>query len=82
MGVVKFGSFTTHLNIDYRYIIRQLGDWSFEEGASFIVQASTAYYALTKLGGLSQIRQFLFTAPQAALVFTQTALPKNIQLIL
>ncbi|MGA7720308.1 MAG: zinc-binding dehydrogenase [Ignavibacteriaceae bacterium] len=54
MGVVKFGSFTTHLNIDYRYIIRQLGDWSFEEGASFIVQASTAYYALTKLGGLSQ----------------------------
>jgi NADPH:quinone reductase-like Zn-dependent oxidoreductase len=54
MGVVKFGSFTTHLNIDYRYIIRQLGDWTYEEGASFIVQASTAYYALTKLGGLRQ----------------------------
>jgi alcohol dehydrogenase len=54
MGVVKFGSFTTHLNIDYRYIIRQLGDWSYEEGASFIVQASTAYYALTKLGNLRQ----------------------------
>ena len=53
MGVVKFGSFTTHLNIDYRYIIRQLGDWSFEEGASFIVQASTAYYALTKLGNIA-----------------------------
>ncbi|MGD1008488.1 MAG: alcohol dehydrogenase catalytic domain-containing protein [Ignavibacteriaceae bacterium] len=52
MGVVKFGSFTTHLNIDYRYIIRQLGDWSFEEGASFIVQASTAYYALVKLGNI------------------------------
>ncbi|MDR3626432.1 MAG: zinc-binding dehydrogenase [Ignavibacteriaceae bacterium] len=54
MGVVKFGSFTTHLNIDYRYIIRQLGDWTYEEGASFIVQASTAYYALTKLGAITQ----------------------------
>jgi alcohol dehydrogenase len=54
MGVIKFGSFTTHLNIDYRYIIRQLGDWSYEEGASFIVQASTAYYALTELGNIKK----------------------------
>jgi NADPH:quinone reductase-like Zn-dependent oxidoreductase len=52
MGVVRFGSFTTHLNIDYRYIIRQLGDWTFEEGASFIVQAATAYYALVRLGNI------------------------------
>jgi alcohol dehydrogenase len=52
MGVVKFGSFTTHLNLDYRYIIRKLDGWSFEEGASFIVQAATAYYALVKLGNI------------------------------
>jgi len=77
MGVVKFGSFTTHLNIDYRYIIRQLGDWSFEEGASFIVQASTAYYALVKLGILFPIKQSLFIALQEGLEFMQTVLQKN-----
>ena len=52
MGSIRFGSYTTHLNIDHRYIIKLPEDWSFEEGASFIVQALTAYYALVPLGGL------------------------------
>ncbi len=53
MGSVRFGSFTSHLNLDYRYIVKLPGNWSFEEGASFIVQALTAYYALIPLGNLS-----------------------------
>lgn len=52
MGSIRFGSYTSHLNIDHRYVIRLSDDWSFEEGASFIVQALTAYYALVPLGGL------------------------------
>lgn len=52
MGVIKFGSFTTHLNIDQRYILKIPNDWTFDEGASFIVNSLTAYYALTKLGNL------------------------------
>lgn len=52
MGSIRFGSYTTHLNIDHRYVTRIPDDWSFEEGASFIVQALTAYYALIPLGNL------------------------------
>jgi NADPH:quinone reductase-like Zn-dependent oxidoreductase len=52
MGSIRFGSYTTHLNIDHRYVLKLPRDWSFEEGASFIVQALTAYYALVPLGGL------------------------------
>lgn len=54
MGSVRFGSYTTHLNIDCRYVTKMPDDWSFEEGASFIVQALTAYYALVPLGNLKQ----------------------------
>ncbi|MGC8595491.1 MAG: zinc-binding dehydrogenase [Candidatus Kryptoniota bacterium] len=54
MGSIRFGSYTTHLNIDHRYITRIPDDWSFEEGASFIVQALTAYYALLPMGGLKE----------------------------
>ncbi len=54
IGSIRFGSYTTHLNLDYRYIIKQPEGWTFEEGASFIVQALTAYYALIPLGQLKQ----------------------------
>ncbi len=54
IGVIRFGAFTTHLNLDFRYLIKLPENWSFEEGASFIVQALTAYYALLPLGNLSQ----------------------------
>lgn len=52
MGSIRFGSFTSVLNIDRRYVLRIPNTWSFEEGASFIVQALTAYYALIPLGNL------------------------------
>lgn len=52
MGSIRFGAYTTHLNIDQRYVMPIPGEWSFEEGASFIVQALTAYYALVPLGEL------------------------------
>ncbi len=53
IGVIKFGSFATHLNLDERYLIRLPEDWSFKQGAGFIVQALTAYYALVHLGNIS-----------------------------
>ncbi len=52
MGAIRFGAYTTHLNIDYRYILKLPEDWSFEEGASFIVQSLTAYYSLVSLGNI------------------------------
>ncbi len=59
MGSVKFGSYTSHLNLDHRYIIKLPNDWTFEEGASFIVQALTAYYALVPLGNITSNQNVL-----------------------
>jgi len=54
MGSIRFGAYTTHLTIDHRYVIRIPEGWSYEEGASFIVQALTAYYALVPLGNIQR----------------------------
>ncbi|MHC2990239.1 zinc-binding dehydrogenase [Pontibacter sp. HJ8] len=52
MGVTKFGGYVSHINIHRRYVIPLPESWSFEEGAGFLVQGLTAYYALTELGNL------------------------------
>ena len=52
MGAIRFGAYTTHLNIDQRYILKLPEGWTFEEGASFIVQSLTAYYSLVELGSI------------------------------
>jgi NADPH:quinone reductase-like Zn-dependent oxidoreductase len=54
MGIIRFGAYTTHLNIDHRYVIPLPGDWSFPEGAGFLVQMLTAYYGLINLGNLQK----------------------------
>jgi alcohol dehydrogenase len=54
MGATKFGGYVSHLNIQHRYVIPLPEGWSFEEGAGFLVQGLTAYYALTELGNLQQ----------------------------
>lgn len=52
MGVTRFGGYASHLNIDDRHIVPLADDWSFEEGAAYLVQGMTAYYALITLGGM------------------------------
>jgi NADPH:quinone reductase-like Zn-dependent oxidoreductase len=52
MGVTRFGGYVSHININFRYIIPLPDDWSFVEGAGFLVQGLTAWYALTALGNL------------------------------
>lgn len=52
MGLTRFGAYTTGINIDHRYVIPLPYGWSFAEGASYLVQAFTAYYALKELGNL------------------------------
>ena len=54
MGVTKFGGYTSHLNIDARYVISLPSGWNFEEGAAYLVQVLTAYYALVELGNLKK----------------------------
>lgn len=54
MGATKFGGYVSHINSHHRYVIALPEDWSFEEGAGFLVQGLTAYYALTELGNLQE----------------------------
>ena len=58
-GVTKFGAYVTHININQLYVLKLPADWSFQEGASFIVQALTAYYALVKLGEVNRNKTVL-----------------------
>ncbi len=52
MGIIGFGAYTTHINIDHRYVQKLPDGWTFEEGAAFTVQSITAYYALIELGNI------------------------------
>lgn len=52
MAVCRFGGYATHINMDAKYAIPIPDDWSFEEGAAYLVQVLTAYYALRPLGNL------------------------------
>lgn len=52
MGAIRFGAYATHVTVGERYLLPTPADWTDEEGAGFIVQALTAYYALTQLGSL------------------------------
>ncbi|MBL6449141.1 zinc-binding dehydrogenase [Fulvivirga sp. 29W222] len=54
MGATKFGGYVSHINSNHRYVIPLPDDWSYEEGAGFLVQGLTAYYGLTKLGNLNK----------------------------
>ena len=51
-GGIRFGAYATHLNADARYLQALPPGWSFAEGASFFVQALTAWYAIVELGQL------------------------------
>lgn len=52
MGITRFGGYSTALNIDSRYVVPLPDGWTLEEGASYLVQGLTAYYALVPLGAI------------------------------
>jgi NADPH:quinone reductase-like Zn-dependent oxidoreductase len=54
MGICRFGAYSSYLNIDKRYLVSLPEDWTFSEGAAYLVQSLTAYYALLDLGGLKE----------------------------
>jgi len=52
IGAVRFGAYTSHLNINKDYVLKLPNGFSYEEGAAFIVQPLTAYYSLIELGNI------------------------------
>ena len=53
-GVTRFGAYTTHLNLDEKYLLPLPKGYTTDDAAAFPVQALTAYYALRPLGNLQQ----------------------------
>lgn len=52
MGVTRFGGYASLINTNARYLVPLPDSWSFDEGAAFLVQVLTAYYALLPLGAM------------------------------
>lgn len=59
MGVTRFGGYTSHINIDARYVVPLPEDWDFKTGAAYLVQTLTAYYGLKNLGALERGQNLL-----------------------
>ncbi len=53
MGVTRFGAYASHINIGQEYVIPLPLNWTFQDGASYLVQVLTAYYGLKVLGDLN-----------------------------
>src|SRR5690606_28341214 len=53
-GLTRFGGYSETIDIDPWDLIRVPEQWSLAEGASFPVQAITAWYGLIRLGNLQQ----------------------------
>ena len=53
-GFSRFGSFTSHVVTRKEFVRPMPSEWSFEEGASFLVQSLTAYHAVVELGQISR----------------------------
>lgn len=54
MCVTRFGAYCDTINMDHRYVIPLPDGWNHEEGAAYLVQGLTAYYALVSLGAIRE----------------------------
>jgi len=52
MGMTRFGGYTTHLVVNAAFLRPLPPTWSFDQGASFLCTALTAWYGLVTIGGL------------------------------
>ena len=77
MGVTRFGAYTTHLNIGQAYLTPLPKGWGFEEGASYLVQVLTAYYALKNLGDLKPGQNVLIHSAAGGVGILANRIAKN-----
>lgn len=52
MGVLRFGSYASRVNVPAHQLRKIPDAWSFSEGAAFLVQSLTVFYALKELGNV------------------------------
>lgn len=58
-GFTRFGGYASHVTVDHRQIRPIPEGWTFEEAASFIVQALTAWHGIHVLGNLQPHQSIL-----------------------
>ena len=59
MGVTRFGGYVTALNSAESYLTHLPDGWTFEQGAAYLTQTLTAWYAITDLGAMKSGHQVL-----------------------
>jgi len=59
MGVTRFGGYVDTIDTAANHLIPLPDSWSFDEGAAYLVQTLTAWYALKELGNLKEDQQVL-----------------------
>ena len=59
MGVTRFGGYATVIDSEPEYLTPLPNDWSFQQGAAYLVQTLTAFYALTDLGNVKENQSVL-----------------------
>ncbi|WP_281558163.1 zinc-binding dehydrogenase [Thalassomonas sp. RHCl1] len=59
MGVTRFGGYVDKLDTKPEHLQLLPENWSFEQGAAYLVQTLTAWYALTELGNIKKGQQVL-----------------------
>jgi len=77
MGVTKFGGYTDYLLIDQHYITHLPEGWTFEEGAAYIIQVFTAYYALIVLGDIKKGQTVLIHSAAGGVGILANRIAKN-----
>ena len=54
MGCIRFGAYSSVVDVQAHQLYPLPSDWSFEQGAAYLVQTMTAWYALSTLGAVSK----------------------------
>ena len=79
MGITKFGGYTSIINIDVDYVSPLPDGWSFEEGAAFLVQMLTAYWALIELARIKKGDTVLIQSAAGGVGIWANRLAKNFE---
>jgi alcohol dehydrogenase len=59
MGVTRFGGYVDTIDVTADQLQPLPDDWSFDQGAAYLVQTLTAWYALKELGNIKSEQQVL-----------------------
>ncbi len=78
MGVTRFGGYTSCLNVAQEYVTSLPEEWAFEEGAAFLVQVMTAYWALIELAKMKNGETVLIHSAAGGVGLWANRIAKNL----